>query len=242
MKRLRRVTEAEVISEFLRNEFYSEEFQHDRTRFESLVLEPDLGNEHENAVRRALLFRRRGHMWRELPTDTAWWQVQLEADDLRSIRVFPRAHWRTIGKGSFHINNIVNNIRRGRFHGRTRSFVSKIQALSYRLRLEHDNSSVLLIGVDEARPLTILEGNHRLAAALLASRDVFAGRFRVLCGLSPHMTESCWYETNLANLWRYARNRFRNLRDREADVDTLWPQPEPAHGYLANAATLKEKL
>src|SRR5581483_1091391 len=73
MKRLRRVTEAEVISEFLRNEFYSEEFQHDRTRFESLVLEPDLGNEHENAVRRALLFRRRGHMWRELPTDTAWW-------------------------------------------------------------------------------------------------------------------------------------------------------------------------
>ena len=35
-----------------------------------------------NAIRRALLFRRRGHMWRELPSDTQWWEVTLEADDL----------------------------------------------------------------------------------------------------------------------------------------------------------------
>jgi hypothetical protein len=33
------------------------------------------------------------------------------------------------------------------------------------------------------------------------------------------MGQSCWYETNFANLWRYAKNRYRNLfYDREADV------------------------
>jgi hypothetical protein len=33
------------------------------------------------------------------------------------------------------------------------------------------------------------------------------------------MSKSCWYETNLANLWRYAGNRFRNLfYDRDADI------------------------
>ncbi len=42
MKKLRRVTEAEVISEFLRNEFYQEEFHHDREQFEHLVLDADL--------------------------------------------------------------------------------------------------------------------------------------------------------------------------------------------------------
>ncbi len=42
MKRLRRVTEAEVIAEFLKNEFYQEEFHHDREQFEQLVLGADL--------------------------------------------------------------------------------------------------------------------------------------------------------------------------------------------------------
>src|SRR6266852_4169505 len=101
MKTLRRVTEAEVISEFLKNEFYQEEFHRDREQFEHLVLDADISNEQENALRRALLFRRRGHMWRELPADTQWWQVQIEPDDLARIRVFPRAHWRKIANGNF---------------------------------------------------------------------------------------------------------------------------------------------
>ena len=39
MKKIRRVTEAEVVAEFLRNEFYQEEFHRDRRHFESLVLD-----------------------------------------------------------------------------------------------------------------------------------------------------------------------------------------------------------
>ena len=36
------------------------------------------------------------------------------------------------------------------------------------------------------------------------------------------MAQSCWYETNFANLWRYAQNHFRNLMyDREADVNRV---------------------
>ena len=49
MKNLRRSTEAEVIAEFLKNEFYHEEFHADRESFERLVLEADLANKDENA-------------------------------------------------------------------------------------------------------------------------------------------------------------------------------------------------
>src|SRR5205807_3335862 len=59
-----------------------------------ILLDPDLADDRDNAIRRALLFRRRGHMWRELPVDTQWWEVQLELPDLANVRVFPRAHWR----------------------------------------------------------------------------------------------------------------------------------------------------
>ena len=42
------------------------------------------------------------------------------------------------------------------------------------------------------------------------------------------MSESCWYQTNMPNLWRYARNRARNLfYDREADVERVM---KPADG------------
>lgn len=224
MKKVCQITEAAVIAEFLKNEFYHPEFQSDRQEFERIVLDANLEDERENAIRRALLFRRRGHMWRELPSDTEWWQVSLDLDDLNRIHVFPRAHWRKIANGTFKLGDIVRRIRSTRFRGRTQLFVSKIEALSYRLREYSDDSAVLLIGVDENSPVTILEGNHRLTAALLASPTILQTRFRILCGFSPRMHESCWYQTNVANLWRYARNRLRNLRDRDADLNRVLPQ------------------
>ncbi len=222
MRKLRRATESEVISEFLKNEYYQEEFHADRESFERLVLEADLTNEDESALRRALLFRRRGHMWRELPPDTQWWEVELELSDLNFVRVFPRAQWRKIAGDSFLLRDIVNRIRTVKFSGGKRDFIARVQALCYRLRTEQDRSAVLLIGVDEEKPLTILEGNHRLTAALLAGPTMFNHQFRVFCGFSPHMSRSCWYETNLPNLWRYGQNRLRNLfYDREADVNRV---------------------
>lgn len=243
MKLLRRVTESEVIAEFLKNEFYREEFHHDREQFEELVLGADATDETGNALRRALLFRRRGHMWRELPADTQWWEVEIETEDVSRIQVFPRAQWRKMADGSFLLKDITRRIKTHPFHGRTRDFVSKIQALSYRLRAAKDNSAVLLIGIDDESPVTILEGNHRLTAALLASPEVLHSAFRVYCGLSPRMAESCWYQTNLPNLWRYGRNRVRNLfYDPDADVERVLKPSNPttaAARTLAHAATQK---
>ncbi|PSH04856.1 MAG: hypothetical protein CXZ00_05690 [Acidobacteria bacterium] len=222
MKRLRRSTETEVIAEFLKNEFYQEEFHADRHSFKELVIDADLTDEAANALRRALLFRRRGHMWRELPPDTQWYEVELEPDDLKMVRVFPRAPWRKLAGNNLLLRDIVHRIRTVRFSGSTREFVADIQALSSRLNSEHNRSAILLIGVDEEKPLTILEGNHRLTAALLAGPAMFSHHFRVFCGFSPLMNNSCWYATNLPNLWRYGQNRLRNLfYDRDADISRV---------------------
>ncbi len=89
MKKLRRITESDAIAEFLRNEFYRNEFHRDRESFERLVMHANIASERENALRRALLFRRRGPMWRELPAGTQWWEVCMEPGDLKRLRVFP---------------------------------------------------------------------------------------------------------------------------------------------------------
>jgi hypothetical protein len=222
MKRLRRVTEAEVIAEFLKNEFYQEEFHRDRHHFEHLVLDPDVTREDENQLRRALLFRRRGHMWRELPPDTQWWEMQLDPEDLCKLRVFPRANWRKVANGSFALADIVERIRTGKFSGKVDDFISKVHSLSYQLRFGHDMSSVIVIGESVGAPMTIIEGNHRLTAAMLAVPEALHTRFRVFLGVSSRMDEVCWHNGNVKNLARYARNRLKHLwHDKDADLARL---------------------
>ena len=71
--------------------------------------------------------------------------------------------------------------------------------------------AVLLIGIDGYHPLTIVEGNHRMAAALLTMPESAHRRFRFYCGLSPNMNLCCWHHTDLRSLSRYARHTFRYM-------------------------------
>lgn len=255
LKRLKRVTEAEVIAEFLKNEFYHAEFERDRARFEQWVTNPDTTNYAENALRRALLFRRRETMWRELPPDTEWWEVELSPEDLARVQVFPRAQWRKLASGNFSLVDIVLRIREGKVRSgaRTTAFLSKLRELGRHLSEgDGQHSAILLIGIDESQPMTIIEGNHRVTAATLISPELTVSRFRFICGFSPRMTHCCWYQTNLTTLSRYARNRVKILLyDREAEIARLMgphvmnnspayvatPQPDATNDILRKEAS-----
>ncbi len=212
MTRIRRVSKEEVIAEFLKNEFYEKQYDGYRDKLGHLVYHPNLASDHENELRRALLDRRRGKLWRELPADTDWWQVELSPEDLGRIRVFPRSQWLRVAKGSFNLFEVVELLRGRITSGKSGGFISKIRSLSEHLPESATPSSVLLIGTDQNSPLTIIEGNHRVAAAMLVSTDLALARFRFFCGFSPRMTECCWYQTDISTLWRYGVNRLRYLR------------------------------
>jgi O-antigen/teichoic acid export membrane protein len=211
--RLRRpLTEAEVIAEFLRSEFHHLDFDEYREQFDSLVKHPDLTNAKENAVRQSLLFLRRGAMWRELPASTKWFQVELSASDLDRVRFFPRAQWRREAKGSFYFKDVVERIRPQLEATPRDAFFEKLRLLSFSMQDNLANPTVLLIGIDDKSPLTILDGNHRMAAAMLGNATDQWGDFRFICGLSPDMTRCCWYYTNFNTLLRYLKNMVRYFR------------------------------
>jgi O-antigen/teichoic acid export membrane protein len=220
--RLRRLLpEEEVMSEFLRSEFHHPEFDEYRSEFDYLVRCPDLNNSRENAVRQALLFLRRGAMWRELPADTQWFEVELRPEDLRRIRFFPRAQWRRVAQGSFYLTDVVERIRLKLDSSTSQDqFFDKLRLLSNSVHEQLVNPTVLFIGVDDTGPLTILDGNHRMAAAMLGPSAPALDRFRFICGLSPEMTRCCWYATNVNTLLRYFKNLVRYLTyDPESDID-----------------------
>lgn len=218
---IRRIAEDEVVAEFLKSDFRCNEFREYQQTMHDIVLRPNFEDERENAMRRALLFLRHLALWKELPPDTEWYEVELNEMDLHNIRVFPRAHWRKLADGNFSIAKIAEGMRT-RQHAMDPAFLAKIAAI--RDLLVHDDpgfAAVILIGISENEPLTILDGNHRLTAAMLASPQMLR-RLRFICGLSPHMTECCWYNTNLSTLLRYGRNMLTHTRQNpEAELARL---------------------
>jgi hypothetical protein len=214
------LTEEEVMAEFLRSEFHHPEFDEYRHQFDNLVRNPNLKSSRENAVRQALLFLRRGPMWRELPANTTWREVELRAEDLARIRFFPRAQWRRVAQGSFYLTDVVERIRVQLESSSHDDFFGKLRILSSSVQDNLVNPAVLLIGVDETGPLTILDGNHRMAAAMLGTSAPVLNRFRFICGFSPQMTRCCWYATNVNTLLRYFKNLVRYFSyDPESDID-----------------------
>jgi hypothetical protein len=230
--KLRPVPEAEVVLEFLRNEFHHHDFDRDRAQFAALLNDADIADARQNAIRRALFYRRRGHMWNQLPRDTRWWQAALEDSDLDRLCVLARTHWRKIGGSNCLLRHVVEQIRSRDFHGvrivggtahggvelsDVGAKVDAIRAFSQKLRLQDDHSAVVLIGINDTAPVTILEGNHRLTAALLASPVLLKRQFRVFFGASPDMQRCCWYgNPTPGKMLRYAVNRLKHFGNPEA--------------------------
>jgi hypothetical protein len=243
MKKLRRITEAEVIAEFLQGEFFHKEYDADREQFAGIVNHPDLANETENALRRALLFRRRDTMWWELPDDRQWWELEFDPADIGLVNVFPRAQWRKIADGNFKALNVAARIRQLKETEPT-AFIAKIADICSNLQTDWPKGMIILLGIDEYHPLTLLEGNHRFIASLLVNGPNRLPNARFVGAFSPNMEECCWYKTNALTLARCLKNRIKHYWDRDPDVASLLKQARSrgVGGYAKNTGRIKSKI
>src|SRR5882724_9950255 len=80
---------------------------------------------------------------------------------------------------------------------------------------------IILLGIDEERPVTLLEGNHRFMAALLAGGLEHLRNARMVAVFSPQMEKCCWYKTSLLTLARCLKNRIKHHWDRDTDLARL---------------------
>lgn len=235
---IRQVTEDEVIAEFLKSDFHRHEFSDYRMPLGDIVNNPNFDDADENAKRRALFFIRHLALWKEIPIDTEWYEAEVTESDLGQVRVFPRAHWRKLGRGNFSIAQIVRGMRAPE-PGVEATFLTKIGSI--RKKMEEDDSlagSVILIGLNENEPLTIIDGNHRMVASLFGDTAPRLHQLRFLCGFSPRMMECCWYNTNLMTLFRYGKNVLTHAgRDPEAELEQLLrAEEEEANAALTSTA------
>lgn len=114
---------------------------------------------------------------------------------------------------------MIECLRIKRQEGADDEFFRKLDRMTGSVQESLVNPTVLLIGVDGRKPLTILDGNHRMAAAMLAQPPANLDSFQFICGLSPAMTRCCWYRTNVSTVSRYLTNLLRHIfHDPESDL------------------------
>jgi len=209
IKRIRRVREDEVIAVFLRGEFHYPEFDQDRERFAAVVNDLARSGTEESELRKRLLFRRRGHVWRELPSDTQWWEVEVAADDVSKMNVFTRRHWKKMDRKDHSVATFAAGMRSPRVSRIPAQEAAKIFSLQERIDEGcAGNDTILLVGIDEQQPTTILEGNKRVVAAYLKDPSSVSSRFRFLLGISADMAKGIFYEHTPANFRRYLWHRL----------------------------------
>ena len=218
---LRPVTENEVIAEFLHSDLNHPEFLKP-VKSQEVVSDPNWHLEDAIARRHALLLAKRRSLWEELPSNTEWHEVKINEEALDLIRVFPRSHWRKLARGNYSVLRVTEILRTG-LHTLDEQVLSKLAGLGERLSQgDREFGTVILLGIDERGPLTVLDGNHRLVAALLSS-PAGLSRLRFMCGFSPRMTECCWYKTNPATLFRYGKHVLaRTIRDPKAELERIF--------------------
>jgi O-antigen/teichoic acid export membrane protein len=218
---LRPVTENEVLAEFLNSDLNHPDFR-DMDKARALISEPNQHHADAVARRHALLLAKRRSLWGELPSETEWHEVKVNEDGLELIKIFPRSQWRKLARGNYSVIRVTEGLRTGQ-HTLDDRFLSKMAALGEQLSQGDGKfGTVILLGINESGPLTVLDGNHRLVAALLSS-PAGLSKLRFMCGFSPRMTECCWYKTSPATLIRYGKHILaRAVRDPRAELERIF--------------------
>ncbi len=232
---LRPVTENEVLAEFLNSDLNHPDFR-DLDKARALITVPNQHHADAVARRHALLLAKRRSLWEELPSKTEWHEVKVNEDALELVKIFPRSQWRKLARGDYSVVRVTEGLRACR-HSLDDRFLSKMAALGEQLSQGDGKfGTVILLGINEHGPLTVLDGNHRLVAALLSS-PAGLSKLRFMCGFSPRMTECCWYKTNPATLIRYGKHILaRAVRDPRAELERIFGDySELAHNSVEPA-------
>jgi len=183
MRHLEAITEHEMVAHFLKTEINSVRFEQEmleRLRREDLdrriIDEPDIRNPEQNAHRARLLGHFRGYKRHEeifmfVPDDTAWHRYALSREDLSRVQYIDDDYWVELSGGSRRAIDAAPRIRAGlEVFGK----YSTEWALGMAREVERGAvfPEMILVGVDEASVLTVIEGHVRLTAYCLALEHV----------------------------------------------------------------------
>lgn len=196
MRLLRPTTEDDMVALFLRAEVASERFgpaleallrRDGKAR--AVVESPDTADPDANAYRRRLLrdcrgYGRDGDVFAGWPASVAWFRAALSPPEVAGLRYIEYSYWNELSGGTRLPGDAAEAIRAGReVHGQSNErFLRAAGALREGVRFPE----LIVAGGAAEGPLTVLEGNLRLTAYLLAP-ECLPEALEVVAGFAPEL-------------------------------------------------------
>jgi hypothetical protein len=177
----------EVYWQFLRSELYRFLGDPNGGQLAALVSRPDFDDINQNATRRRFLFSVRWPLLTQLPSPLQWHSATMQQGDLEKLRLIRNCGWDDKAP-----DNILGNVR---FPiGFDLNSQGKITEMSQKVTDPDFDKTLVLVAQTTDGPFTILDGNHRATAMLVAKRS---GKFtevhvKAYVGVSPRMDMCIW--------------------------------------------------
>jgi hypothetical protein len=181
-------TDDEVYCQFLRNERDRLRGDPKEGQLAALVSRPDFNDINQNAARRRFLFSVRWPLLAQLPDPLQWHSATMEQGDLEKLRLIRNCGWddrapdNILGEVRFPMNFDLSG-------------QEKITAILQKITTAPDfDKTLVLVAQTTDGPFTILDGNHRATAMMVAERS---GKFtevnvKAYVGVSPRMNICIW--------------------------------------------------
>lgn len=203
MRLLRSSSEAEMIAEFLRQEYasagrYGAQIQaclQAEGVGPDLITEADIADDVQNDARRRVFSRYRGYgtsqpsYFTDFPTNGVDWRwVALTPDELLGSKYIRYPFWSDLSGGSRSPREAAIRIREGRVPtaGTADGTREGFLALAQRLREGLRAPPLILVSADDGTTRVVLEGHSRLTGYALAP-DTIPDEIEALLGLSPEI-------------------------------------------------------
>ena len=127
-----------------------------------------------------------------IPVHTKWYETTIVEADIPRIYHVPSGDWKNISNSSYHVRETIKNVNTPDPHA------IKIKAIRGTLPNNPRINGFVLVGKDLESTFTIIEGNHRFAAAvskIIPGGNVVISQKSYL-GLNPCMNTYKWnFET-----------------------------------------------
>jgi len=180
-------TDDEVYCQFLRSEPHRFHGDPNQGQLAALVSTPDFSDINQNAARRGFLFSVRWPLLAQLPDPLQWHNATMEQGDLEKLRLIRNCGWddrapdNILGEVRFPMNFDLSS-------------EEKITAILQRVTAPDFDKTLVLVAQTTDGPFTILDGNHRATAMMVAKRS---GNFtevnvKAYVGVSPRMDICIW--------------------------------------------------
>ncbi len=201
MRKIRDVSEDEMIAVFLQTELFSERFcemlelhMQEEKVDRRIIQEPDWHNSSENVLRRNLLSVYRGYGQNRdcfvgFPANIRWERTRVSREELEQVRYINWEYWIELTDGSRMAIDGARNALAGKvvYDVSSERLVSMAAALRQGARFP----PLILVARDAEAHWVVLEGHVRLTAYLMAPECIPAD-LEVIMGYSEQMAD--WFD------------------------------------------------